>query len=109
MTAPDPAVDAHARSIRAAIYPLSMLLLLGTAWGLSFSLAKIATSAGLHPFGLIMWQAGGAAAIAFSFSLARRKLGQFRRANLRYYAFCGVNGIIIPSGVIYWVSPHIPA
>ena len=90
-------------------YPLSMLLVLGTAWGLSFSLAKIATGAGHHPFGLLMWQAGGAALIVFGFCAGRGKLGQFRRANLRYYVFCGVNGIIFPSGVIYWVSPHIPA
>ena len=86
-----------------------MLLLLGVAWGLSFSLAKIATGAGLHPFGLLMWQAGGGAAIAFSFCLVRRKIGQFRRANLPYYAFCGTMGIILPSGVIYWASPHLPA
>ena len=95
--------------MRAAIYPLSMLLVLGAAWGLSFSLAKIATSAGLHPIGLLMWQAGGAAAIAFAFVLARRKHGQFRWADIRYYAFCGSMGIIVPSGAIYWASPHIPA
>lgn len=108
MTTPEPADRGPRRNIRPAIYPLSMLLLLGAAWGLSFSLAKITTSAGLHPFGLLMWQAGGAAAITFSFCLARRKLWQFRWANLRYYAFCGINGIILPSGAIYWAAPHIP-
>ena len=109
MTTSEPALSAPARGIRAALYPLSMLLLLGTGWGLGFSLAKIATSAGLHPVGLLMWQAGGAAAIAFCFIVARRKLAQLRWANIRYYAFCGVNGIIFPSGAIYWASPHIPA
>ena len=109
MTTPEPTVGASRLSIRAALYPLSMLVLLGTAWGLSFSLAKIATSAGHHPIGLLMWQAGGAAAITFSVILARRKLGQLRLVNMRYYAFCGTVGIIVPSGAIYWASPHIPA
>ena len=108
MTTPEPAHGSGERSVRATIYPLFMLLLLGTAWGLSFSLAKIATSAGIHPAGLLMWQAGGAAAITFSFSLARGKIGQLRLANLRYYVFCGTMGIILPSGAIYWVAPHIP-
>jgi len=109
MTTSEPALSAPGRGIRAALYPLSMLLLLGAGWGLGFSLAKIATSAGLHPVGLLMWQAGGAAAIAFCFIVARRKLAQLRWANIRYYAFCGINGIIFPSGAIYWASPHIPA
>ena len=109
MTTPEPAAGASARGVWATIYPLSMLLLLGTAWGLSFSLAKIASSAGIHPIGLLMWQAGGAAVITFSFTLARGKIGQFRMANLRYYGFCGTVGIILPSGAIYWAAPHIPA
>ena len=109
MTTSKPALSAPGRGLRAAIYPLSMLLLLGAAWGLSFSLAKIVTSAGLHPVGLLMWQAGGAAAIAFSFLLARRRLGQLRWINIRYYAFCGITGFIIPSAAIYWAAPHIPA
>ena len=109
MTTPEPADGAGARRVWATIYPLFMLLVLGTAWGLSFSLAKIATSAGIHPAGLLMWQAGGAAAIIFSFSLARGKIGQLRLADLRYYVFCGTIGVILPSGAIYWVAPHIPA
>ena len=59
VTIPDPYRGAPERRFWSALYPLSMLLLLGVAWGLSFSLAKIATGAGLHPFGLLMWQAGG--------------------------------------------------
>ena len=109
MTTPEPPASVPERSFLSALFPLALLLLLGTGWGLSFSLAKIATNAGLHPFGLLMWQAGGAAAIALFFCLARRKLGQFRRANLPYYAFIGCMGIILPSGVIFWAAPHIPA
>lgn len=97
------------RGIWTTIYPLSMLLVLGAAWGLSFSLAKIATSAGIHPLGLLVWQTGGATVITFSFCMARSKIGQYRFADLRYYAFCGTMGIILPSSAIYWASPHIPA
>ena len=39
--------------------PIALLLGLGTMWGASFSMAKIATTAGAHPLGLLLWQAGG--------------------------------------------------
>ena len=44
------------------LLPWIVLLFLGTVWGLSFSLARIATVAGGTPFGITFWQSvvGGA-------------------------------------------------
>ena len=69
MTTPEPPASVPERSFLSALFPLALLLLLGTGWGLSFSFAKIATNAGLHPFGLLMWQAGGGAAIVIAIAV----------------------------------------
>lgn len=39
--------------------PLAMLLLLGTLWGASFSISKIAIQAGVTPLGYAFWQSFG--------------------------------------------------
>ena len=41
----------------------AVLLFMGVAWGLTFSLAKIATAGGAHPLGITFWQALFGAAI----------------------------------------------
>jgi drug/metabolite transporter (DMT)-like permease len=89
--------------------PIALLLGLGTMWGASFSMAKIATTAGAHPLGLLLWQAGGGAVIVLAVGLARRRLRGLARRNLGYFATCCLMTIVVPSGAIYWAAPNLPA
>ncbi len=104
-----PEAGAGAATTRAALRPVAILLLLGTMWGGSFSLAKIATTAGVHPFGLMLWQAAGGAVIVLTFCALRRRLRSIRRAHLGFYAGCGLLGIVAPSAAIYFAASHAPA
>ncbi|MFQ5786147.1 MAG: EamA family transporter, partial [Alphaproteobacteria bacterium] len=94
---------------RSALLPVAGLLLLGTMWGGNFSLAKIATTAGVHPFGLLLWQASGGALIVVAFCAARGRLRFLRRRYIGYYAGCGALGVVAPSSAIYWSAAHVPA
>ena len=89
--------------------PIALLLGLGTMWGASFSLAKIATMAGAHPLGLLLWQAAGAAVIVLSVGVARRRLRGLARRNLGYFVSCCLMTIGVPSGAVYWAAPNLPA
>ncbi len=91
------------------LVPILFLLGLGTMWGASFSLAKIATTAGAHPLGLLLWQAAGAAVIVLSVGVARRRLRGLARRNLGYFVTCSLMTIVVPSGAVYWASPNLPA
>lgn len=92
------------------LVPVLLLLGLGTMWGASFSMAKIATTAGAHPLGLLLWQAAGGAVIVLSVGVARRRLrGLARRRNLGYFVACCLMTIVVPSGAVYWASPNLPA
>ncbi len=107
--APDARARASAVGFRATLLPVGMLLILGTMWGGSFSLAKVATTAGIHPFGLLLWQSVGAATILLSFCALRRRLRAVRIAHVGYYTGCALLGIVAPSTAIYWAAAHVPA
>ncbi len=91
------------------LVPIALLLGLGTMWGASFSLAKIATTAGAHPLGLLLWQAAGGGAIVLSVGVARRRLRGLARRYLGYFVTCCVTTIVVPSGAVYWAAPNLPA
>ena len=96
-------------SRRELLVPMALLLLLGTLWGASFSLAKIATTSGIQPFGLILWQAGGGAVIVIVVCTLRRRRLPTNPRHLLYYLGCGMLGIVLPSTSIYVAAPHAPA
>ena len=100
---------ARAAGMRAALVPLALLVMLGAMWGLSLSLGKIATTAGVHPLGLVLWQAGLGACIVLGFCAARGRLKWLSLRHLRYYLGCGVLGVVVPAVSIYAAAPHIPA
>ena len=100
--------DAPPGPIRRLV-PFALLVGLGTMWGASFSMAKIATTAGAHPLGLLLWQAAGGAVIVLAVGIARRRLGGLARRNLGYFVACCLMTIVVPSGAVYWASPNLPA
>src|SRR5262245_31265561 len=87
----------------------ALLVLMGLAWGLSFSLARIAAVGGIHPFGISFWEsalAGGLLTIGV-IGMGMR-YGGSRQALLMYVA-TGVLGMIIPSVGFFYAASHISA
>lgn len=87
---------------------LAFLFLLGTGWGLTQALSKIAVSTGHQPLGLIFWQLvigtallGGISAVrGHGFPLTRRALG--------FATFIAFIGTIFPNFMSYAAYPHLP-
>jgi drug/metabolite transporter (DMT)-like permease len=87
----------------------ALLLLGGGLWGVTFSLAKIATEGGAHPIGISLWQAIFGAVLLTAFDGARRRRLPLDGDHLRFYAACGVLGTAVPGTLYFYAAPHLPA
>lgn len=85
-----------------------MLLVLGTNWGLGFTLGKLGVIGGLHPLGYAFWQTFGGGLVLVAISGWRGQLPPVRALHLRYYLICGVTNIAIPNFVALTAARHIP-
>ena len=86
-----------------------LLLSIGGVWGVTFSLAKLATEAGAHPLGIAWWQAALGAAMVFIYSGLRRRLPPFGKTHLIFYLVCGALGTAVPGALFFYAAPQIPA
>jgi len=77
--------------------PYFMVLALGSMWGLTFTLARLATDAGVTPLGYAFWQSAGAGTVVLAICLVRRSLPPFSLKHILYYAMAGIIGIALPS------------
>jgi drug/metabolite transporter (DMT)-like permease len=94
---------------RRAWLPLVLLLVLGTLWGGTFTLSKIAIGGGVPPLGYAFWQALGPALLLLLVCALRRvRLGLSRR-HVLFYVLAGLLGITIPNINFFFVIGHIPA
>lgn len=93
---------------RARFLPLVLLVLLGSMWGLGFSLAKIATNGGVAPLAYSFWQSAGAGAVLSILVLARRVRVQRSPRHLWFYLLMGIVGFSIPNVIIIICVSHLP-
>ena len=87
----------------------AVLLFMGLAWGLSFSLAKIAAGAGAHPFGITYWQALLGAAFLLAFNAKRRRSISTKPELIRLYLICGLLGTAIPGTLFFYAAARVSA
>lgn len=92
---------------RYVIGPLA-LLAMGLGWSGSYTLAKIATTAGGSPVGIAIWEGLGSGLILLIACAFRGKWPRFDRTYLTYYTVNGLIGLTIPSVLLLFVSPHLP-
>ncbi|MDB5379040.1 MAG: EamA family transporter [Rubritepida sp.] len=88
---------------------LPSLLVLGSIWGLTPSLAKLAMAAGVPGLGFGFWAALGSASLLALVCLVKRIPIPLDRGHLRYYAGAGLTGFALANFVAYTALPHIPA
>lgn len=86
-----------------------LIIGMGVAWGLSFSLAKIVSLAGVHPFAYTWWQTAGAGGIVLAITAFRRIPIPVSRWHLGYYAYCGIVGIAVPNYINLTALGHLSA
>jgi drug/metabolite transporter (DMT)-like permease len=91
------------------LWAWSVLLTMGVAWGLSFSLARIAATAGIHPLSITFWEAAGAGAILLMVGLARRRAVPISRELILLYLTAGLLGMVIPGAIFFYAAAHVPA
>ncbi len=92
-----------------AITPWVFLLVMGTAWGLSFSLGKIAVAEGAKPFGISQFQVLVSGLILLGITLVRRKPIREMKDKLGFIFIIALLGAAIPGVLFYFAAPHVPA
>ncbi len=97
-----------ARTRTAGTANLPMLVALGTIWGLSNPLTKLALEE-IETFAFAFWQVTLALAVLAAIALVRRSWPPLGGQHLRYYVFNGLIGLAIPGLNIAIVVQHIPA
>ncbi len=105
-----PGAARRARASRGSrAWPLFLLVSTGAAWGVTFSLARIATTAGAHPIGLTLWQGLFGGLLLLALALTRRRPPPLDRRHLGFYLVCGLLGTVIPSILYFYAASRVPA
>ncbi len=88
-----------------------MLLLVaaGVGWGLTVSLATIATRTGIHPFSVSFWSAAISVVLLTVYLLARRIRPPWGRSYLVFYLVTGFLGTALPHVLSFYAAIHLPA
>ncbi len=89
--------------------PWAFLLIMGTAWGLSFSLGKIAVENGAKPFGVAQFQFMFAGIVLLFITVIRKKSIRDMKDKLGFIFCVALLGAAIPSVLFYYAAAHVPA
>lgn len=104
--------ESHSSSAR---FPQSHMLLgvlallsMGTLWGLSFALAKLATQMGAHPVGLVLWETLGSGMLLLIVCMLNGRYPRVQGRYVLYYLVAGLLGVAVPGSILFWIAPHLP-
>jgi len=85
-----------------------VVVLAGAAWGLFYAFAKIATTAGVDPMGLALWEGLAAGLLLYGVCRIGRRRFPLDGRHLRFYAISGLLGLTIPAVAFFAVAHHLP-
>jgi len=86
-----------------------VLVMLGAGWGATQPLAKVATSTGYQPLGLVFWQLTIGAICLGGVVLARRMTVPRDAHALRMYVIVALIGTVIPNSASYFAITKLPS
>jgi len=81
----------------------AVLILMGTGWGLTIPLAKVAVSTGHKPFGLIFWQLVTVVILLGSITVLRGKPLVFKREYMPLFVMVALCGAVLPD-IFYYLA-----
>ena len=93
----------------AGLRPLVLLLILGSSWGLYFSMLKIAVLSGISYVGILTLTTLGVAVGMCAIALARGRMPAFGKHHLWFYFVCALSGYLVPMIAELLVIAHMPA
>jgi len=108
VTTPEIAVNPRSRR-RTLVLAFGLMIVGGLIWGLTFSLAKLVTAAGVHPIGLAWLQGAVGVAALLPYCLIRYGGLPLRRDYLELYIIAGALGTALPSNFLFLSASHLPA
>jgi drug/metabolite transporter (DMT)-like permease len=108
VTTPEIAVNPRSRR-RTLVLAFGLMIVGGVIWGLTFSLAKLVTAAGVHPIGLSWLQGAVGVAALLPYCLIRYGGLPLRRDYLELYIIAGALGTALPSNFLFLSASHLPA
>ena len=97
------------RNMLSKYLPWIGLAYMGVAWGLSFSLAKLATADGTTPLGIAFWQSLSAGLLLLVYVYLRRRRLSMAWPAIKLYIIVALLGTTIPSVCFYYAAAHVPA
>ena len=99
------------RSIRSPgpAWLVVILLCTGLGWGLTISLATLATATGIDPLTVALWSAAAGALLLTAIVLVRGKRPPLGGEHLRFYLVTGFFGTAFPHALSFYAAMHLPA
>jgi len=88
---------------------LAILFTIGTVWGLTIPLTKIAVSSGHAALGIVFWELVIGTLMLGSYLLLTRQSFGITRHRLLLFAVVTLTGTIIPGAFSYRAAAHLPA
>jgi drug/metabolite transporter (DMT)-like permease len=88
---------------------VGVLVLMGTGWGATQPLSKIAVSTGHGFMDLIFWQLTIGAVLLGGWLAARRRLPVLSRPRVVFASIIALIGTVLPNSASYIAYPHLPA
>ena len=82
---------------------------MGGAWGLGFSLAKLAAVDGATPLGIAFWQCTFASLLLLMFVFFRQTTGFLSWRLVKLYIIVGLLGAAVPTTCFYYAAPNLSA
>jgi len=82
---------------------------MGSTWGLSFSLARVAATGGAHPLGIAFWECSIAGLLLVCLIAGRRIPVRVSRRDIRLHLTTGLVGMVIPGAAFFYAAAHVPA
>lgn len=91
------------------IWPLVILLIMGTIWGLQFAMLKLAVESGYRELNVLMLALALISLIYGVLVAIRRRFFWLTYERLKFFVVIAVIGYILPMGATLFAAPYVPA
>lgn len=102
-------MTSHRPEILSRIASLSLLIAMGTMWGLQFAMLKIASQSGYSDLSVLMFALTLLSVIFTSILFLRRETFRITADRLKFLLVTSLLGYVVPLSAALYAAPHIPA